>query len=402
MQFAAHIRLADALDAVPSAHLAKLSKKLGRELATTLAERANVARRLDRLPNGAVDLLAELTGGDGHELELFQSEGQDERTLLNAGFVLPVEREGLPSHVIPFEVRAAIFPVVGPPNAPLAVHLTTWEPEELEELAGLHNAELRADPYDDAMSAAIELAETMLEPERVADLFESLTSAAKRLLHWVCEANVEVRPDEIAARSARFAELAGEPSGTAERVLVRLGILHEASSAGLDWIVVPVDLYLALEPVVEEATAARCRELYAKLRDGAHPAFRDTFPRGANGDALLSARRIVARAAAGDTASVGRDRLTAVLQVMRILESSGGVAELAAAHLDSATADRFAQQCLRTWVDSIDDEFTRVLMAPFGGDIGALADAIFGDPAPEDMFIGAWATFLARLRGELL
>ncbi|MFT6396888.1 MAG: hypothetical protein ACJAYU_001632 [Bradymonadia bacterium] len=158
-----------------------------------------------------------------------------------------------------------------------------------------------------------------------------------------------------------------------------------------------------MRPLIEASLTARCRSLYETLREEALPAFRDIFPHGYGGNPLVAARsRLLRGFIAGPDPA---DLLDRVLTVFRVLDNEEGIGELASTHLDTATPDRFAQECLRSWLGSLDDEFTRVLVAPFGGDSIALADWILSDDKPTDsgqMDAEDWSAFLYDLRANLL
>lgn len=365
-----------------------------------LADADAIAARAAELTEMGRNSLDDMLAFDPGFIELSVPENELLEELLALAMVIEVLDDAGSRLLIPVEVRIALLNDRAALSAPIVALLGGWDPDDLQALADLHGVEV--DAADDSVEAAVELAEALTDVERLDGLFDSLPPATKRLVHWFCEVETPVPAEKASTMAARFAELAGD-GGSGEKVLARLGIAHEVDIEDDDLIVVPPDVREAMRPLIEASLTDRCRSLYESLRDDALPAFRDIFPHGYGGNPLVSARaRLLRGALVGPDP---RDLLDRVLTVFRVLDNDDGVGELASLHLDTATPDRFAQECLRSWLGSLDDEFTRVLIAPFGGDSIVLADWILGGSGPSEEArpdAEDWTAFLYDLRANLL
>lgn len=400
------LRIAALAQLLPDDARSALFARLGIESAAELADPQRIRARaasLDAETRDALSLLLamepamlELAGGAARRLPAAEELG-----LVFFGDIEDGQGERV---LVPLETRVALLDDVGLHVAPLAVLLGGWESDDLNALARIHGVELEDEGHD-TVSAALHLADVLTDVERLDGVFESLPAPAKRLAHWLCELDGPVPAEMASAKARRFAELAGDPTATSEAILTRLGIAHEREADGDSLLLVPPDVRSALWPIVDTALSERCRVLYEMLRDGGYPAFRDIFPHGAGGNALLAARHRMLRA--DRHGADPRDLLDRVLTVFRVLDPRDGVGELASTHLDVATPERFAQESLRSWLGSLDDDFTRVLVEPFGGDCVALADWILEGEPPEDEDSEAddaedWTTFLHDLRAQMV
>lgn len=408
MPRAANLRLTELLTMLPEADCAALLEAHGFEptqlvaAADALADFEAVCRRREALDPASRELLDELLGLEPGFVDLALGEGRDPAPLIAAVLLVAHSDDGRTTHYFPVEVRAALLDETSRQTAPVGALLAEWDEEELTELAALHGLpELAAD--GDTIATAMMIAHTLTDVERLDSVFDSLPAASKRLAHWLCEVEEPVPLAKAALKARRYAELAGDGAGTAERILLRLGIAHQVDADGDSLLVVPYDVRDALRPIIESSLNERCRTIYARLRDEALPAFRDLFPHGAGGNPLVAARQRAVRAAlVGPDLS---DRLDRILLVFRVLDAQTGVGELASLHLDVATPERFAQECLRGWLNSLDDDFTRILVEPFGADCVALADWILEGETPDEEGAGDaddWGAFLHDLRGNFL
>ena len=394
------MRMSGLLAATPASRRSSIESQCGTSDPELLADADRIRERCTRLGDEGRASLDDMLAFDPGFIELSVPETAILEELLALALVIEVLEDSGARLLIPVEVRIALLNDRAALSAPIVALLGGWESDDLQALADLHGLEV--DAADDTVEAAVELAEALTDVERLDGLFDSLPPATKRLVHWFCEVETPVPAEKASSMAARFAELAGD-GGSGEKVLVRLGVAHEVELESDALVVVPPDVREALRPLIETSLTDRCRSLYESLRDDALPAFRDIFPHGYGGNPLVAARGRLLRAAL-----VGpdpRDLLDRVLTVFRVLDNDDGVGELASLHLDTATPDRFAQECLRSWLGSLDDEFTRVLVAPFGGDSIVLADWILGGSGPsEDALSDAedWTAFLYDLRANLL
>ena len=189
-------------------------------------------------------------------------------------------------------------------------------------------------------------------------------------------------------------------------VLQRIGLVQAHDLAGDALLSVPVDVREAVRPIVESQMSEACREWYAAMRDHAVPAFRDQFPIGVGGAVREAALYRVLRALLGE--SSGADGFDRLLTVLRIIDPQDGVGELASVHLDVVTDDAFARQAIRSWLGSLDDDFTRLVLEPFEGDPTTVADWILEQEQREDDAFDplsdreAWTTLLVQLRAQLI
>ncbi len=397
------IRIADLLAMLAEPARTALLALVGDDVGA-LTDGERIRARAATLSQEDRDAVSHLLSFEPDVLELLSGSERRVPAAEKLGLMFVGDLDGLGDRIwVPLEVRVALLDDFSAHTTPVAALLGTWEPEELHSLAQLHGVVLE-DEGDDVFAAAIEIASVLLDVERLDGVFDSLPMASKRLAHWLAEVDEPVPAEKAAAKARRFAELAGDPTATSEAVLTRLGIAHEIDVDGDALLVIPPDLRESLRPIIDTALSERCRQLFETLRDDYYPAFRDLFPHGAGGNALVAARQRVLRAQSHGPDP--RDLLDRVLTVFRVLDPLTGVGELVSLHLDVATPDRFAQECLRSWLGSLDDDFTRVLVEPFGGDCVALADWILDEERPEqhdeELDAEDWASFLFDLRAQIL
>lgn len=394
------MRMSGLLTATPGSRQHAIEAACGTLDAESLADAAAIRERVEALSDGARESLEDMLAFDPEFIELSLPPGELLEELLAAALVIEILDDSGERLLIPVEVRIALLDERSSLAAPVVALLGSWDADDLQSLSDLHGIQI--DAAEDIVQAAVELAENLTDVERLDGLFDSLPAATKRLVHWFCEVETPVPTEKASSMASRFAELAGD-GGPGEKVLVRLGIAHTIAIDDDELLVVPPDVREALRPLIETSLTDRCRGLYEALRTDALPAFRDVFPHGYGGNPLVSARSRLLRAAL--VGPEPRDLLDRVLSVFRVLDPEDGIGELATLHLDTATPDRFAQECLRSWLGSLDDEFTRVLIAPFGGDSIVLADWILGGEGPTEAGrpdADDWTAFLYDLRANLL
>lgn len=406
-------RVSEVLDAVDEAERAALAARLGVQTRATLVDALSdpdaIRARAETLDAGASEALITALSVDPDFLTWFDEHRAALRPALDVGLIFAMP-EGLagPSAVIPLEIRVALHGALYVGDAPLAVLLANREFDDLESLAQLHAVELRDD--DDAIDAAVSLARSIHDIERLHELFESLQPTSRALLEWLCEIDGPVPESMFRDRAEK---LDPENAAASIRVLHRLGLVLGVDADGDSLETVPPDTREALRPILETAMSEACREWYQHLRDDALPGFRDQFPAGYGGSLRLSAVQRVLRALrpSGAVPPDGFDRL---LTVLRILDPEAGIGELASVHLDVFTDDGVARQALRSWLGSLDDDFTRVLLEPFGGDPLVVADWILRQPSADEPIEAlepvlaaasdrdAWTTLLFQLRAHLI
>lgn len=412
MTDAAQTRVHQLLEQLDDAQRALLASALGVQTSSAVVEALSDLERIRAAANGLSEagqegLLTALTM-DPAFLDASARGLAEARAL---GLVFEVSDPVMGARaVIPIEVRTALLERLEGADAPLAVMLADRDLEDLEALAELHAVDLQ--PQDDAFDAAIAIARALHDIERLHELFETLQPVSRDVLEWLCEVDGPVPADQLSARAVRRGD---ETASSAVRVLHRLGLVQPFEVDGDALETVPPDTREALRPILETAMSEACREWYQRLRDDATPAFRDQYPSGFGGALAPAARDRVLRVLSGSPLPTdGFDRLLAVL---RVLDPEAGVGELASVHLDVSTNDSVARQSLRSWLGSLDDDFTRLLLEPFDGDPTAIAEWILAREAargpsnappsdfadtPEDGDRDAWTTLLFQLRAHLI
>ncbi len=398
-----HLRLADALAAASPgrrrriARAVRVSSREPDDLLGPLADHDDVRRREARLGDRERDLLDDLLALAGSPLEGLEELG-DVNVLLDAGLAFE-----MPGDIVlvgvPIEIAAALHGPDRDPLLPLAAWLSLRDEDDLADLIALHNISATA---DDAVDAAIAIAEAILEPERTQSLFDSLPSPARNALVWAAQFDGPFDAEQLRRRAAELAARFGDQASSAERVLLRIGLLQPVPGDAERY-VIAADVHEVLFPILDASLADRCAERYDQLRDGAIQAFRDLFPRGAGGDALRTFRSRMLRALA-DEPDVHHpvDRL---LITLRMLEPGDvDVGRLASFHLDVPGPEPLARQAARAWIASLDDEFTGRLVSAFGGDSGAIARWAHehGDEPDAIRLLDTWAMLLLLLRAHLL
>lgn len=307
--------------------------------------------------------------------------------------------------VLPFEVRAVLCTGRGMAHADLALLLLSRDEEELHELAQLHSV---PEPEElDRWDLALAIARALLQEDALRDLVDSLQPASRALLQWlhghgrpVSEAVLHARADRLLARDA-------EPAQAAERVLLRVGLLHRLPGEGSTLLALPSDVRRSLTLLLDEQLTGEVKSAWHDLRNAALPAFRDVVPRGVGGDPLQAARTRLLQTLVHEP-SVRRP-LDDVLEMLRVVDPANGVpGEFASLHLDVSSPDAFARQALRTWLSQAVDPFTAALLGAFGADVEAMAhyvhdpDGIAPDDPDREVDRERWLELVLHVRAHLL
>ncbi|TVQ95861.1 MAG: hypothetical protein EA398_16870 [Deltaproteobacteria bacterium] len=305
--------------------------------------------------------------------------------------------------VLPFEVRMAQWGLCPAEDADLAMLLSAREEEELHELALLHDVE--GVEEGDRAGLALAVAAAVLEEDALRGLWDSLQPSSRRLLQWMLGQGTPVTEASLRARVERRGGVDGEGVPAAERVLLRLGLVHRLEAGGGVQFVLPQDVRWSLTLLLDEVLAEEAAERWQDVRGSALPSFRDVFPRGAGGDPLHAAR---ARLVQGLVYGPGPERpIDGVLSVLGVLDAEGSSpGELASLHLDVSGPDAMARHAMRTWLSVLNDPWTSGLLGAFGGDAPAMAVALApgkaGEADPLESDRQRWSELLVQLRGHLL
>ena len=403
----AHYRLTSVLASQPMELLERLQRGLGASSVHDLEERL-----VD--PFHIAEVAEALTGNQQFALhELLQGRKaapEDADALTELGIAFPVADEA-DSVVVPIEIRIA-FVNWDPWSASLAALLADDEDHDLESLAELHDADVTDADAEDVVGVAIAIADALLAADHVAGLFESLHASARNLLFWLCEHAAPVPITVLRRRAAQLGERFGETNGTADRVLLRLGLLRACSDGEQTVHVIPADVRTVLVPILDANLADRCFEAWDRLRGAASPAFGDIMPRGIAGDALAAFRlRALRGISEGLQIAHPVDELLVRMGIVEDPESPAPSLQ-ASWFLDLSGPEPFARTMLRYWCDLLNDEFTDALIDAFGGDAFALADWMMRtcipqnpEQLPDDInsqALARWSEFLFVLRGHLI
>lgn len=307
--------------------------------------------------------------------------------------------------VLPFEVRAVLCTGRGMAQADLALLLLSRDEEELLELAELHSV---AEPEAlDRWDLVLAIAGALLQDEALRDLLDSLQPASRTLLQWLHGHGRPIPEAVLHARADRLLSRDAEPAQAAERVLLRVGLLHRLPGEGSTLLALPSDVRRSLTLLLDEQLTSEVKACWQDLRNAALPAFRDVVPRGVGGDPLRAARMRLLRTLVYEP--LARHPLDDVLEMLRIVDPENGVpGEYASLHLDVSSPDAFARQALRTWLGQAVDPFTSALMGAFGADVDAMADYVHGEgeatAADPDREIDRerWLELVLHVRAHLL
>src|SRR5690606_32090791 len=118
---------------------------------------------------------------------------------------------------------------------------------------------------DSSVDLASAIAHELSDEESLHDLFETLPTAAKRLAHRFRELPEPIPLEKGVQIARHFSELAGDAASTAEKILLRFGLIHQLTVEGDALLVMPYDVRQALAPTVESAVVELCRIHYEAL-----------------------------------------------------------------------------------------------------------------------------------------
>jgi len=168
--------------------------------------------------------------------------------------------------------------------------------EALAELAGFHQVEPQPADEDDPLALVLRVVERLYDTDHLKALFEQLSPAGQSLLFWATEAPHPIPHRRFRDEARALAERTAERSGTVERLLLSIGFVHAVVTSDGEWLVVPDDMRMALDPVVDGWLSASNLATFETLRASSLPAFRDLFPRGFQGDPRFAARELMVAA----------------------------------------------------------------------------------------------------------
>lgn len=372
-------------------------------LIAQLSDEKSIRRRADSLSEEQFHLLFEVCFEAGL---LFETTDPDYELLLEeifaAGLIFPQAIDAPPGWVAPLEVRIALADPNELADADLPLLLYFYDDDELIDLARSHNIPLSDDL--DALDRAERVALGILDPSHLEPLIASLTPAALSLLLWLIQHDGPVPNQTVDAWIADEDVREEELTPAATTVLLRLGLVQQIVSDELKLVMIPSDLRIQLVPLLTTVFDQPAAAAWVTLRDAAQPSFRDAFPRGAAGSPLVAARyRLMHCVANGPDEDNRIDRLLEEFFLYDAKKKTA--AELASYHLDVDSPDAFARHILRVWAGSLDDSYTRALIAAFDGNSHAIAQWLVERPfAPDEEAFERqlWLETLIQLRGLLM
>lgn len=375
-------------------------------IVSQLSDRDAILRRTADLSDEHEQLLYEVCFESGLYIETFDPEFEAElRFLFDAGLILPTIQEGVPSWVAPLEVRTALAEPDDLVDADLALTLYFSDDESLDSLVRSH--QLTIAPDSSRLERIEAIAHGLLDPEHLEQLLESLTASAHKLLSWLIQHDGPVTQSDAMDWVIAHSDHDISMSTAVLEVLHRLGLIQSQYTEGLRLWTIASDMRSALLPILTAGFNQPAANAWTQLREGGQPSFRDTFPRGAAGSPLLHARYRLVRCISQGIEE--HSQLDALLREFFIYDAHQQTAgALASYQLDVQTPDAFARHMLRVWTGSLDDVFTRALIAAFEGDAHVIARWIGQNPAGPDDEGGngfarqLWLEMLVQFRGIVI
>ena len=426
-------RLVTALAGVTEEERRSLARSIGTRrvdavaLAEELLHPETLEQTLTMLSSSAAELFAALAYGmpylpladgqydDPDELDLDDPDGAAvEAEMWNSDPAVQELRErGLvfvsevAGPFVPIELRMAYCEDEHLHRADTAVLLSRMDDDALAELAAFHQVEPLPADEDDPLALVLRVVERLYDTDHLKALFEQLSPAAQSLLFWATEAPHPIPHRRFRDEARALAERTAERSGTVERLLLSLGFVHAVVTSDGEWIVVPDDMRMALDPVVDGWLSASNLATFETLRASSLPAFRDLFPRGFQGDPRFAARELMVAAVHGPLDEA--HPLVPILLDLKILESGDGwPGEFMSQHLDASGPDLFSQLALRNWLFAHNDRFSEALFRPFGVEVAAVARHLELREEPEEEaqwrleVAAGWLAFCYQVRAHLL
>ncbi len=426
-------RLVTALAGVAEEERRALARRIGTRrvdavaLAEELLRPETLEQTLTTLSSPAAELFAALAYGmpylpltDGHyddpeELELEEPDGAaveaemwnsdpSVQELRERGLVFVSEVAG---PFVPIELRMAYCEDEHLHRADTGVLLSRMDDEALTELAGFHQVEPQPADEDDPLALVLRVVERLYDTDHLKALFDQLSPAGQSLLFWATEAPHPIPHRRFRDEARALAERTAERSGTVERLLLSIGFVHAVVTSDGEWIVVPDDMRMALDPVVDGWLSASNLATFETLRASSLPAFRDLFPRGFQGDPRFAARELMVAAVHGPLDEA--HPLVPILLDLKILETGDGwPGEFMSQHLDASGPDLFSQLALRNWLFAHNDRFSEALFRPCGVEVAAVARHLDLREEPEEEaqwrleVAAGWLAFCYQVRAHLL
>lgn len=389
-------RLTQTIEALSSAQRRSLCRRLqcnADELADSLADPEAIQGRVLRLSDEERDTFASLLAA---EPVLFFDEHIER--LVADGLAFTTSRSPQLPAVVPFEVRCALLTTLSWHASTLAACI--WENDEtdLDEIASLHD--LLPPMDEDEIDATLAFSNTLVDPDHLGRLLESLPPTARNLLTWACEWSMPFSADELREASSRL-NSRYQDGTAADRVLIRLGLIQHIP--GTDTLVVPVDLRGGVVPLLDAHLCDRAFEHWDALRSHSLPGFNDLLPRGLYADPLSACRA----GALAISSPEPLDRLEnaeaiELLQTLHLLHDDQ-LSHYLPALLDSSCCEAFTRRALRSWLSLIGDDVTFGLLRAFSIDGQAilehLTDAVDDEPTNG---LTNWSELLFTFRAQIL
>lgn len=368
-----------------------------------LADPTSIRARANALSLEQRVLLDEVLFESGLLFETVDEEMQAVLTeLFRAGLIVPLRTSTSLAWYAPFEVRQQLIAEEELGEADLAVILHSYDDEELTALERIHQVEIPAGA--DRIERVERIAINMLDGQHIEELLASLQPASQSLILWLIQHDGPVAEHVVETWVDEENERDDEATSPAIRVLLRIGIVQSIDFHDVSLLTIASDLRSILLPLLSSHFDVATSTAWSALRDDAFPGFRDAFPRGYAGSPLISARyRLIRAVAYGPDEHDPLDRLLKEFFLFDSEKQTAG--ELASYHLDVQTPDAFARHVLRIWAGSVDDSYTRRLMAAVGGDTERIAKWLNDRRATPDESAfehQLWIETLVHIRGLLM
>lgn len=368
-----------------------------------LANPTSIRARANALTLDQRVLLDEVLFESGLLYETVDEDGQDALLdLYRVGLIVPLRTSDSLAWYAPFEVRQELIAEEELGEADLAVLLFSYDDDELTALQRIHQVEVPDDA--DRVERVERIAMDMLDGQHVEELLASLQPASQSLILWLIQHDGPVAEHVVENWVDEENERDDEAMSPTIRVLIRIGIVQTIDFHDVSLLTIASDLRAILLPLLSTHFDAATSAAWMQLRDDTFPGFRDAFPRGYGGSPLISARYRLLRAVAYGPDE--DDPLDRILQEFFLFDNAKQTAgELASYHLDVQTPDAFGRHILRIWAGSVDDTYTRRLIAAVGGDTTRIATWLNDHRATPDETAfehQLWIETLVHIRGLLL
>lgn len=380
------------------------------ELVELLSSPAYIQDRVESLDEGLMILLEDILFEPGLIFESLHDETSAQLEALAAtGLIFPARGENtITGWVVPFEVRLALIEEDDLAEADLAVLFTTYEPEELDALAHLHDCALN--PADSHEAHAETVALSLLDANHLDELLHSLMPSSRSLVQWLIQHEGPVASHVVEEWLTDVRPSDEEAPAASTHVLLRLGLVQSFAFHDVELLTIATDLRAAMLPILSEFFDQECTHTWTELRDHHQVSFRDNYPRGLGGAPLHHARYRLLRAIAGSPDPTDAvDRLLCEFYILDTEKRTSG--ELASYFLDVSTSEAYARHLLRVWTRSLSDLYTTLMIRALGGDSEKVAQWLtqrMAEPDPESLDpLGTveqqlWSETLVQFRGLLV